>query len=412
VQKAEHRPDEREQREGTHNADKEGFPPAGTCYYHPDQVGNVRYITNSEGIKVYETAYAPYGEKVASKTTATINPAHYMYTGQEDDGTGLYYYGARYYDPEIARFAGADTIIDGADQVAGYNRFMYVHGNPIIWNDPTGHYSWSEFKSDVSSAWSSVKSAFSGGSVPGHNANIDRGRGDNKQQGGSTQTISNNTSPTRQVSDGMTVDDIIDKQRGEENPTGEKKPADRPNNPSSSSGGSVIAKAKKAAAYIWNSPIARYYVPDIVSIGGGVTAIGGLGNSTSVEMNFILRGPEASIKPMITTSLRIGVGFNVSATLNLSRTNVIGPVSSIRRSFVITNSFKSNDNGSLDMPTYWCNLGINEFIHYSSGMALTISDSATMLTREVGYGVSIPLEFPYPDFSTGVGNTFLLKDFY
>jgi RHS repeat-associated protein len=139
VQKAEHRPDEREQREGTHNADKEGFPPNGTCYYHPDQVGNVRYITNSEGIKVYETAYAPYGEKVASKTTATVNPSHYMYTSQEDDGTGLYYYQARFYDPEIARFAGADTIIDGVDQVAGYNRYMYCHGNPIIYNDPTGH---------------------------------------------------------------------------------------------------------------------------------------------------------------------------------------------------------------------------------------------------------------------------------
>jgi hypothetical protein len=75
----------------TATADKEGFPPAGTCCYHPDQVGNVRYITNSEGIKVYESAYTPYGEKVASKTTATVNPAHYMYTGQEDDGTGLYY---------------------------------------------------------------------------------------------------------------------------------------------------------------------------------------------------------------------------------------------------------------------------------------------------------------------------------
>lgn len=29
---------------------------------------------------------------------------HYLFTGKEKDTTGLYYYGARYYDPELGRF--------------------------------------------------------------------------------------------------------------------------------------------------------------------------------------------------------------------------------------------------------------------------------------------------------------------
>jgi len=36
----------------------------------------------------------------------------YTYTGKElDAGTGLMYYGARYYDPALGRFIQPDTIV-------------------------------------------------------------------------------------------------------------------------------------------------------------------------------------------------------------------------------------------------------------------------------------------------------------
>ena len=57
----------------------------------------------------------------------------YGFTGQEQDASGLYYYGARYYDPELGRFTQPDTILDGL------NRYAYCRNNPVKYIDPTGH---------------------------------------------------------------------------------------------------------------------------------------------------------------------------------------------------------------------------------------------------------------------------------
>jgi len=57
------------------------------------------------------------------------------YTGREfDRETGLYYYRARYYDPESGRFYTEDPL----GFRAGINFYAYVDNNPINANDPTG----------------------------------------------------------------------------------------------------------------------------------------------------------------------------------------------------------------------------------------------------------------------------------
>ena len=62
-------------------------------------------------------------------------------TGQEyDSETGLYYYGARYYDAGIGRFISPDSVVDGKGlDTQGYNRYAYARNNPINYSDPTGH---------------------------------------------------------------------------------------------------------------------------------------------------------------------------------------------------------------------------------------------------------------------------------
>ena len=62
-----------------------------------------------------------------------------LFTGQRLDDTGLYYYGARYYDAGIGRFISADTIVQSFSNPQTLNRYSYVTNNPLKYTDPTGH---------------------------------------------------------------------------------------------------------------------------------------------------------------------------------------------------------------------------------------------------------------------------------
>jgi RHS repeat-associated protein len=53
--------------------------------------------------------------------------------------TGLYYFGARFYDPAIGRFISADSYIGTDIDPLSLNRYIYARGNPEKYIDPTGH---------------------------------------------------------------------------------------------------------------------------------------------------------------------------------------------------------------------------------------------------------------------------------
>ena len=75
--------------------------------------------------------YSPYGE---AQTQGPDGGNPLQYTGREADGTGLYYYRARYYDPVIKRFISEDPI----GILGGINPYAYVGGDPITYADPLG----------------------------------------------------------------------------------------------------------------------------------------------------------------------------------------------------------------------------------------------------------------------------------
>jgi RHS repeat-associated protein len=56
-----------------------------------------------------------------------------------NDSVGLIYYGARFYDPYLSRWASPDTDVPESQGVQAWNRYAYVNNNPIIHNDPSGH---------------------------------------------------------------------------------------------------------------------------------------------------------------------------------------------------------------------------------------------------------------------------------
>lgn len=99
--------------------------------FHHDNVNSVSQVSGHNGGVIQATAYGAFGNVQGSTGSS---PSRLMYTGRENDGTGLYYYRARDYDPEIGRFISEDPM----GFQAGINFYAYVGNNPVNANDPTG----------------------------------------------------------------------------------------------------------------------------------------------------------------------------------------------------------------------------------------------------------------------------------
>ncbi len=103
-----------------------------TCYV-PGALGSTWALTHgTTGDILTSYTYGPFGQ-----TTTSGNPDGnaFQYTGRENDGTGLYYYRARYYHPGLSRFISEDPIgFAGGDA----NLYAYVGNDPINAVDPSG----------------------------------------------------------------------------------------------------------------------------------------------------------------------------------------------------------------------------------------------------------------------------------
>ena len=56
---------------------------------------------------------------------------------------------ARYFDPKLGRFLTQDSYLGQIDDPPSLHRYLYANANPTFFTDPTGQYSWSEFKGDA-----------------------------------------------------------------------------------------------------------------------------------------------------------------------------------------------------------------------------------------------------------------------
>jgi YD repeat-containing protein len=66
-----------------------------------DALGSTLGLLDTNGVLQTEYTYGPFGE---TTTTGADSPNVFQYTGRENDATGLYYYRARYYSPNLRRF--------------------------------------------------------------------------------------------------------------------------------------------------------------------------------------------------------------------------------------------------------------------------------------------------------------------
>ncbi len=106
-----------------------------TTYLFNDGLGSVVAATSEAGTVLWRKDYAPFGAQIDS----TPEKERTSYTGkQHDDDIGLTYFGARYYDPEVARFVSIDPLAFVDDNTMSFNRYMYVNNNPYKYVDPDG----------------------------------------------------------------------------------------------------------------------------------------------------------------------------------------------------------------------------------------------------------------------------------
>jgi RHS repeat-associated protein len=92
-------------------------------------------MTDASGTQIDTTMkYLPFGGTLSGSV-----PTDKLFTGQRLDSTGLYYYGARYYDPTIRRFISPDTIVPYPFNPQSFNRYSYCSNNPLKYIDPSGH---------------------------------------------------------------------------------------------------------------------------------------------------------------------------------------------------------------------------------------------------------------------------------
>ena len=115
-------------------------------FYCHNSLGSVTAVTDSAGNVVERYGYKAYGattvldaNRVAKLDQTPIQP--YGFTGRRmdyEEGSKLYYYRNRYYDPEAGRFISRDPLGMWGDAGQRGNGQNYCGNNPINRIDPLG----------------------------------------------------------------------------------------------------------------------------------------------------------------------------------------------------------------------------------------------------------------------------------
>ncbi len=155
-------------------------------YYHGDHLGSSSVVTNGAGAFHEGLEYFPYGETwVHASASPGSQSMPYRFTSKEQDPeTGLYYFGARYYDARLSKWISTDPALgsylpgagEGDDDLPGIggvfnpvnmNVYHYGGNNPLIYIDPDGekvyyiHREIGDGKTDIRHAlWNPAAHAF------------------------------------------------------------------------------------------------------------------------------------------------------------------------------------------------------------------------------------------------------------
>jgi RHS repeat-associated protein len=137
-----------------------------TYYYHGDHLGSSNFITDKDGAQYEQYLFTPYGETWVEEQSDSLDKINFKFTSKElDEETGLYYFGARYLEPQTSRWMNTDPIyskyLDSKVGEGGiYNSinsslYTYAGNNPLMYTDPDGKIIQpiNMFKADIQRQW-------------------------------------------------------------------------------------------------------------------------------------------------------------------------------------------------------------------------------------------------------------------
>lgn len=104
-------------------------------FYHPDHLGSSSFITNLEGEVVQHIEYVPFGEVFIEERNNVWNTPYLFNAKEFDEETGMYYYGARYYEPRVSVWMSTDSEELKFPNIGTYT---YAANNPIKFIDADG----------------------------------------------------------------------------------------------------------------------------------------------------------------------------------------------------------------------------------------------------------------------------------
>lgn len=127
----------------------------GLYYLHNDHLGTATFVTNSSAQSTQFFLNLPFGETMLEQQTGVYDNPYKFNAKELDRETGLYYYGARYYNPRASIWYGVDPLAvynppmenefygDGQHNEGVYfwgnlNPYIYTYQNPINYIDPNG----------------------------------------------------------------------------------------------------------------------------------------------------------------------------------------------------------------------------------------------------------------------------------
>ena len=107
---------------------------SGTAYYHSDGSGNVTALVDGQHQLVARYVYEPFGSLIgAGGSLAEANTMRFS-SKEYDPKAGLYYFGFRFYEPNLQRWLNHDPL----GEEGGINLYGFVSNDPVNSFDPFG----------------------------------------------------------------------------------------------------------------------------------------------------------------------------------------------------------------------------------------------------------------------------------